>query len=106
MAKKTAAPAPIDAPASGLEPSAPGTNAPAPAAAPAARTREVKPKLYIVIDERANPQVEVPVKARTKAGAIAFVAEATYKARLASMDEILAMGQKGVEVFDATKAPE
>ena len=66
--------------------------------------RTVRPKLYIVTDERAK--TEVPVKARTKAGAIAFVAEATYKARLASMDEILAMGQAGVEVFDATKAPE
>jgi hypothetical protein len=90
--------------ATGMEPSAPGTADTTPSNAPAdtvaARTRDVKPKLYIVTDEA--KKTEVPVKALTRARAISYVAEATFKARLATMDEVLAMGQKGVEVYDAT----
>jgi hypothetical protein len=101
--KKDEGAAPLDVPTTGMEPGAPGADS---GGEPViiARTRDVKPKLYIVIDEA--KKTEVPVKALTKARAISYVAEATYKARLATMDEVLAMGQKGVEVYDATTTDE
>jgi hypothetical protein len=99
--KKDEGAAPLDVPTTGMEPTLPGIEAPPVAVV---RTRDVKPKLYIVIDEA--KKTEVPVKALTKARAISYVAEATYKARLATMDEVLAMGQKGVEVYDATTTDE
>jgi hypothetical protein len=102
--KKDEGAAPLDVPTTGMEPGAVGFGGEAAAVVAAVRTRDVKPKLYIVIDEA--KKTEVPVKALTKARAISYVAEATYKARLATMDEVLAMGQKGVEVYDATTTDE
>ena len=103
MAKKaTAEVTPIPAPTSGMDPSAPGTTAPATNAAPAAvRTRTVKPKIYMVLDE--INKIELPVKALTRSRAISYCAEATFKARLAGTDDLIKLGASGAEIHDATK---
>jgi len=100
MAKKAAAPAAIDAPDSGLQPSAPAT-ATAPATSDAKRTREVKAKIYMVLDT--INKTELPVKALTRSRSISYCAEATFKSRLATSEDLLKLGASGAEIYDATK---
>lgn len=85
-------------PAALVEPSAP-----APAAS-AKAPRVLKAKVYIVLDEKSKK--ETPVKAKTKSRAIAYVAEAQFKAKIASMDELLELGRSNAEIHDATTEDE
>jgi len=82
-----------------------GTVAPvAPVAPVVKKTRVVEAKYFRVVSERDKSVIYVKAKSRVRA--IAYAAEALFRVRIATGDELFAAGRDGIEVHDNSLADE
>lgn len=88
------------------------TNAAAPLQLAAARAvaKSRPSRVYLVRDAATSiggdKPKEVLVRAKTKAGAVALVASALFKAELCSQDDLIRLMQAGETVMDAIESDE